>query len=330
MMRARLRSLAVFAALAAAAGAGASPARAIDSAAGTGGASFMKLGLGSTRALALGGAYVALAEGADALTWNPAGLALAQQREFVYSYYRYVQNIDSPFYMGYAHPVGRTVFGANFAYLSIDGFDVRDEFGHPLDSSGVRVQNGFATFSVARSFWYEKVFLGASVRAIHEDDAGTIYGALVGDFGTLLKPNQYVTFGFSSQNFGSGVSRVAQVSRFGAAARVFELLTLSGEVNKASDNSARASFGAEFILPEDFLQVGQIALRAGFHNSDDLGQVLQENRSFLYPLIGSPQWSFGLGLYTAQAFGYGIGFDYSLVSMGALGTADQLSLKVKF
>ncbi|MFA6030657.1 MAG: hypothetical protein WC969_12440 [Elusimicrobiota bacterium] len=308
----------------------AAPARAIDPAAGTGGASFMKLGLGSARALALGRAYVSLAEGADALTWNPAGLALAQQREFAYSYYRYIQNIDSPMYMGYAHPLGRTVLGANFAYLSIDGFDARDELGRRTDETDVRVQDGFATFSAARSFWYEKVFLGASLKGVHEDNAGTTRSSLVGDLGALFRPNSSVTFGFAAQNLGAGSSKVAQISRFGASGRLMEMLTLSAEFSKASDNATRAGIGAEFTLPEDFLQVGQVQLRAGFQNSDDMGQVMQNDRSFLYPLVGSPRWSFGIGLYTAQAFGYGVAFDYSLISMGALGTADMMSLKVKF
>jgi hypothetical protein len=330
----KLQALAACAALMAGT---AAPACAIDPAAGTGGASFMKLGLGSARALALGQAYVALAEGADAMTWNPAGLALSQQREFVYSHYSYVQEVGgttplSPnsMYMGYAHPLGRTVFGGNFGYLSIDGFDVRDELGRPLDSSSVRVQNGFGAMSVARSFWYEKLFLGGSLRAIHSDNAGTVHDVMVGDAGALLRPNQYVTFGVSAQNLGAGVEKVAQVTRVGMAGRVFDLLTLTGEFNKANDNGTRVGLGFEFILPEDLLQVGQLALRAGFHNADDLGQVLEKDRSFLYPLISAPQWSFGIGLYTSQAFGYGFNFDYTMVSMGALGTGKMMSLKVKF
>ncbi|MFA6577671.1 MAG: hypothetical protein WCU88_01205 [Elusimicrobiota bacterium] len=310
--------------------AAAAPAAAIDSSAGTGGANFMKLGLGSARAMALGRAYVSLAEGADALTWNPAGLALAQQKEFVYSYYRYVQEIDSPFYMGYAHPFGRTVAGANVAYMSVDGFDARDDQGRPMDSSDIRVQNGFATLSLARSFWYERLFLGVSAKGVHEDNAGSARSSVVGDAGLLLRPAQGWTLGASVQNIGAGTAKVASVTRVGASGRILELLTLTGEISKASDNSARLGAGAEFTLPEDLLQIGQVQLRAGFYNADDMGQVMEKDRSFMYPLIGSPRWSFGIGLYTAQAFGYGIAFDYSLVSMGALGTADMLSLKVKF
>ncbi|MFH1726344.1 MAG: hypothetical protein ABII00_17170 [Elusimicrobiota bacterium] len=303
---------------------------AIDPDAGTGGAAFMKIGIGNARALSLGRAYVALAEGTDAMTWNPAGLALTQQREFTYSYLRYIQEIDSPFYMAYAHPLGRTVLGVNGAYLSIDDFDVRDEQGRQLNSSDVRVQDGFATLSIARSFWYEKMFLGASLKAVHEDNDGTIHDILAGDFGALLRPNSYVTFGFASQNFGAGTTRIARITRGGAAVRLFDMLTTSIEINKAADGPVRMGLGGEFLLPEDLLQVGQVYLRVGYHSTDDMGRVLEDDRHMAYPLVGSPNLSFGIGLFTAQAFGYGIAFDYALVSLGTLGTADMLSLKLKF
>lgn len=307
----------------------AAPARAIDPDAGTAGAAFMKMGIGSARAMAMGRSYVALAEGTDALNWNPAGLALTQQREASYGYLRHFQDIDSPFYMAYAHPLGRTVLGVNMGYMSVDGFEVRDANGVPLQNSDVRVQDGFGTFGVGRSFWYEKLFLGGSVKVAHEDNAGTIHNVMAGDFGALLKPNSYITFGFASQNFGAG-NRIAKVTRGGAAIKSFDLLTTSLELSKAADGPVRLGMGGEFMLPEDMLQVGQIFMRVGYYSADDLGQTLEEDRSFMYPLVGSPKLSFGLGLYTAQAFGYGMSFDYSLVSYGALGTADMIQLKVKF
>ena len=120
------------------------------------------------------------------------------------------------------------------------------------------------------------------------------------------------------------------MTRGGAAIKSFDLLTASIELSKAADGPVRLGLGGEFMLPEDMLQVGQVYLRMGYYSADDLGQVLQEDRSFLYPLIGSPKLSFGLGMFTAQAFGYGMNFDYTLVSYGSLGTADMIQLKVKF
>ena len=311
---------------------GTSAARATDPAAGTGGAAFMKVGVGSARALAMGRSYVSLAEGTEAITWNPAGLALAQQREWSYSYYRYIQDIESPMYMAYSHPLGRTVLGANIAYMSMvfkDG-ELRDTLGRPMEATETKVQNGFATMSIARSFWYEKVFLGASLKGVYEDNAGSVHDVVVGDVGALLKPNSYISFGFAEQNLGASTSRIARITRVGASMRVMGLLTPAMEITNESDGPTRLGLGAEFLMPEELLQVGQIYLRIGYRSTDDLGQALERDRSLMYPLVGSPKLSFGLGLFTTQAFGYGLSFDYALVSYGALGMADMMTLKVKF
>lgn len=307
-----------------------SPARALDDSAGTGGAAFLKLGLGSARAMSLGRAYVALAEGADSLTWNPAGLALAQTRELGYSYLRGVQGVSAPVYFAYAHPLGRTVVGANLAYLDVDGFDVRDESGRKRDSSNVTVRSGFGGAGVARSFWYEKLFVGGGLKGIHEDNAGARRAGLVLDFGLLFKPGGAYSFGFASQNFGASPSRVARVTRLGAAARALELFQFSLETSKHSDNDWKLGLGAEFTLPEELLSVGQISLRAGYHSTGSLGTVLESDRHALYPLVGAEGLSFGLGLFSSQAFGYGLGVDYALIPLGALGTTDIISLKARF
>ncbi|MBI5631036.1 MAG: hypothetical protein HY921_09145 [Elusimicrobia bacterium] len=305
------------------------PALAIDSAAGTAGGSFLKIGQGSARAMALGRSYVAIAEGSDSLNWNPAGLAVTQQKELAYSYLRYVQDLDTPLYMAYAHPMGRTVLGANIAYLSASGFDVRDANGVPLPSENVRVRNGWGTMGVARSFWYEKLFLGAAIRGIHEDNAGTLHDTVVGDVGVLVKPSPTLSLGFAHQNFGSNAANVAKVTRLGAGFKMGDFFGLSLELNKASDAPYRIGIGGEFQVPEEYLELGQLAFRVGYYSSDSLGQSVSDQLKSLR-LDRSSGLTFGFGLYTTQAFGYGVGLDYAFVPFGALGTVDQVSLKLKF
>ncbi len=308
-------------------------ARAVEATAGTGGGSFMKIGQGSARAVSLGRSYVALAEGADSLTWNQAGLAVTQQKELSYSWLSYVQNIGSPLYFGYAHPMGRTVWGANFGYLSVDGaeagIDARDGNGTPLNNQNLIVRHGFATIGLGRSFWYEKLFLGAGLRAIHEDIAGSVHDTMVGDLGIILKPNNTLALGFSAQNFGSSKNNVAQVNRLGAALKLGDFVSASFEVNKASDDGARVGLGAEFQLPEEYLEVGQLAVRIGYYSADHTGFSYNPALKNIN-LERSTGLTFGLGVYTSRAFGYGLTLDYAFVPAGALGSVNQASLKVKF
>lgn len=320
--------LAVFVMLAAA------RAWAIDPAAGTGGAQFLKIGQGSARAMSLGKAYVALAEGTDSLTWNPAGLAVTQQKELAFSYLRYVQDVNTtvgvwPGYTAYAHPMGRTVWGANIGYLRMGGFDARDVNGIPLEDSGVDVTDGFATLGIARSFWYEKLFLGGALRVIHEDIAGASHDSMVGDFGALLKPNNTLSLGFAVQNFGTSIENVPSTTRGGAALRLNDFVTLSLELAKAADDGSRVGLGAEFQLPEQYLEVGQLTFRAGYYNQDGLGQSFNDTLK-TFRMDRTSGLTFGFGLYTSQAFGYGLSLDYAFVPYGSLGTVDQISLKLRF
>ncbi|MDD5656178.1 MAG: hypothetical protein PHF00_02875 [Elusimicrobia bacterium] len=309
---------------------GPAAAWAVSSDAGTAGGQFLKLQQGSARAMALGQAYVALSEGCDALTWNPAGLAATQQREAVYSYLRHVQDIDSPLYMAYAHPMGRTVWGGNIAYLSVDGFDVRDENGVPQPGADAAVRDGFGSVGAARSFWYEKLFLGAAIRVVHEDIAGSVHDNVVGDVGALFKPNSVLSLGFAVQNFGSGLENAAAITRGGAAVRLGDFFDLSLEVSKAADASSRVGLGGEFQLPEQYLDVGQISFRAGYYSADNRGQNLDSGTLKDLRLDRTSSLTFGFGLFTSRAFGYGVALDYAFVPFGALGTVDQISLKVKF
>lgn len=307
----------------------AASARAADSNAGTSGANFLKIGQGSARAMSLGGAYVALAEGSDAMAWNPAGLAVTQQRELGFSYLRYIQNVDSPLYLAYAHPMGRTTWGANLSYISVSGFDVRDANGVPQPSAEVGVRDGLMSIGLARSFWYEKLFLGGSLRVVHEDIAGAVKDTVVGDVGAILKPNPTLSLGFAIQNFGSGAGNVARITRGGAGVRLGDFVTVGLELSKATDSGARIGLGGEFQLPEEYLDVGQLSFRLGYRNSDSLGQSSDATLKSLR-LDRASNLSFGFGMYTSQAFGYGVSLDYAFVPMGALGTVDQISVKLKF
>ncbi len=307
----------------------AASARAADSNAGTNGANFLKIGQGSARAMSLGGAYVAIAEGADAMAWNPAGLAVTQQRELAFSYLRYVQDVDSPLYLGYAHPMGRTTWGANLSYISVSGFDVRDAQGVPQPSEEVGVRDGLMSIGIARSFWYEKLFLGSSLRVVHEDIAGSVKDTVVGDVGAILKPNPTLSLGFALQNFGASGGNVARITRAGAGVRLGDFVTVGLELSKASDSGSRIGLGGEFQLPEEYLDVGQLSFRVGYRSADNLGQSSDETLKSLR-MDRASNLSFGFGMYTSQAFGYGISLDYAFVPYGALGTVDQISVKMKF
>ena len=111
--------------------------------------------------------------------------------------------------------------------------------------------------------------------------------------------------------------------------RLGDFVTVGLEISKASDSGARLALGGEFQLPEEYLDVGQLALRIGYRDGDSLGPSDDETLKSLR-LDRASNLSFGFGMYTSQAFGYGVSLDYAFVPYGALGTVDQISVKLKF
>ena len=75
--------------------------------AGTSASAFLKIDAGSPRAQALGNAFVSIAEGPEALFWNPAGAASATTKEIQLSYQDYLQGYASRT-LAYLHPMGKT------------------------------------------------------------------------------------------------------------------------------------------------------------------------------------------------------------------------------
>jgi len=305
------------------------PAGAADTKIGTEGAAFMKIPTGSPRAQALGNNGVSLMEGGEAMGINPAGIASAQMREISFSHLSWIQDYSGQ-YMSYVHPIGQSVIGMNVAYYGIKDFDVRDSEGKPQYGADIRVRNGYATLSIAKGFFLEKLLLGVSAKEVMEDNYVSEYKNLVFDMGAILRLGRKLSLGWSAQNLSGKKKQVVKVNRLGGAFAFNPFLTVLLEQKTYSDRKASLGGGVEISLPEELLQVGRVALRAGYTPSDNLGKNMTDKTLDTLGMNESTGLSFGVGLYSAQALGYGIGFDYTLAPYGALGKATQLALRFQF
>jgi len=269
------------------------------------------------RALALGGAYVALAEGPTALVWNPAGIGAGTRKELTFFY-------TSPFiegnrysFAGYVHPfLDFGTVGMGILRYGMDGIEKYDAGGAAL-----------GTFSNAQSEWIFSyalpeigpVTIGASLKAETHSIDGVSATGVGADFGFLVRSNDPVrslfgrrnfTLGFAVRNaiepalnLGGGEDRLPTLLRTGVGWR-FPLSPASGdEVNilLGFDHGARSGgrwhFGTEYRL------AGGISARIG---------------------AGNGEWSTGLGFALR-----GGTLDYSFGSM-ELGSAHRLGLTFGF
>src|SRR5690242_3299611 len=83
---------------------------------GTTGADFLKIGLGA-RAMGMGEAYVAQADDVSSLYWNPAGLALMQERQASFMYDQMYKDLKFQ-NANLGIPLENGAIGGSLSYLS--------------------------------------------------------------------------------------------------------------------------------------------------------------------------------------------------------------------
>jgi len=268
------------------------------------------------RALSLGGAYVAIAEGPTALAWNPGGIGTGQRKEATFFY-------TSPFvegnrltFIGYVHPfLDFGTIGVGNQRYGLSDIQKYDE-GRAALGSFSNVQNEWILSYALPP--YGPLHLGASAKVeTHalDDHSATGIGA---DLGLIVRSEDPPTQRLSRRNFSfglavrnllepklslsSGEDRLPMLLRAGVAYRIpfrgggGEILLLAS-LDQGKESGGRGRIGTEVAVG------GGLSLRMG---------------------MGGEEWSSGLGLET----GFGR-LDYSYGSR-ELGTAHRLGITFSF
>ncbi len=306
-------------------------ALAIDSKAGTSAGAFLKIDAGAPRAQALGNAFVSVADGPEALFWNPAGAASATTHELQFAYQDYLQGYKSRT-LAYLHPIGKTIIGLTLNYMDMDDFDFRDEWGNKNPEIGIPVQNFVGSLSVARGFIDQKLQIGGTAKYVTErlyNGHGHNHYDNVGfDVGAKLRLVNWLGLGGALVNIGDK-DEMPRGLRLGADLNT-RYFTVSGEYTKYCDDKARYGVGLEIHIPEDLLQVARFDLRVGYYTRDNTGINTDDSWVKKVGLEETSRVSFGAGVYSGELFGYGASIDYAVTPFGALGTSQQLALSIQF
>ena len=238
------------------------PAYAIDDWAGTSGSQFLKIDAGSPRAQALGNAYVSVADGPEALFWNPAGAASATSRELQFSYLAYLQGYKART-LAYLQPLGKTILGVTLNYMDMGGFDYRDEWGDLQWSGANPVQNFVGSVSLARGFFDQKLQIGGTAKYVNEKLDTNRYTSVGFDVGAKLRLVNWLGLGGALVNIGDRED-MPQGLRLGADINT-RYFTISGEWMDYEDDDSRYGIGLEVHIPEDLLSVARFDLRVGYY-----------------------------------------------------------------
>ncbi|MGD8719841.1 MAG: PorV/PorQ family protein [Candidatus Zixiibacteriota bacterium] len=285
--------------------------------AGSSAAAFLKIGVGA-RAVGMGEAQAALAEGPDALYWNPAGLAAYDSGAVSFTHNEWLEDVRYE-YLGLSYPLLNVgTFGFSAGRVSMGDLVGRDEQGN--------YTGDFSASDMVLTFGYGKEFLkflsvGAGVEYISSKIENESASAIAGTFGATAEipvvPG--LTAGVSASNVGGEMKFISEGDPLPLALRggVAYLLPFGGEMNKLTvavdgvkfndSDDVRANSGLEYWFMDT------IAARAGYKaNYDEDG------------LTG------GLGFKYSPTENLGLGADYAYADMGVFGATHRISVGVRF
>jgi len=283
-------------------------------------AQFLKIP-GGIRSASLGEAYVALADDAAAINWNPAGLAQIQRGEFQSMFLKYFADINY-FFGGLVLPAGELgTIGTSLVYEWVPPFNSTAD---PNAIKGVASDLGL---SLAFGRWvHSRVAVGMSAnfyssRLIDREAKG---GGL--DVGVLVPiVLDKLHLGLSYENVVSGMSRfrgleiqdklpttlrAGLMARMNVGADVSGLLSL--EYSKPSDSVNWFKAGVELTYKNT------VAIRAGYKLRAEGNPFQGKGHLDLGGLTGS---SFGAGVNLER-----VGFHYAYIPLGDLGATHRLGL----
>jgi len=300
--------------------------------AGTAAAQFLKIGVGA-RAMGMGESYVAIANDAEALYWNPAGISQFEEQTVFFAHTQWVVDIDMEYAGLVYHLDPSNTLGLAVTYLHTDEMKETTE----LQPFGTGRFFGYSDFLMAVSYarnMTDKFSFGLSVKYMQENIAELTTHGLLFDLGT------YYRTGFESLRFAVAVTNLGQeiaptgsftyqnleaeqvevtsfqsspppiMFRLGIAAEVIEteqhIVTTSVQLNHPNDNEENINIGMEYWWQNT------IALRAGYKTAR-----IEED------------FSLGAGLYLPTGF-TNFRVDYAFTNFGRLGYVNRFSIQFQF
>lgn len=296
------------------------PAGVYASGAGTTAAPFLKAAM-SPRAIAMGGAFSALADDSGAVFVNPAGLAQFDKREMGLGFTQYFQGARMG-NLSYAGNLADNRFGLGVTFMNVGGIEKRGL----TDVQGAVPELGtFSSNDLAVSLAYakkdafpgvlDKLDAGFNLKFIRSAIDTKSAFALAVDAGIIYHAAEKINISMALQNLGSKMKFDSEPDplplnlRAGMLYKPQERLNLVAELSQYFvDEKFYPAAGAEYWFRDSF------ALRGGYKFGYDTANLGNE--------VGL---SLGFGMKVA-----GIGLDYAYLPFGDLGNIHRFGFWMQF
>ncbi len=239
---------------------------------------FLKLPV-SARAVGMGGAEVAIAEGVASIAYNPAGILSVQGYGFTASYTQWFADINHSFF-GVATTVeGIGAIGASVIALSTGDMAVTTPAFPEGTGENFRASDFAFSLALARQI-SDKFSVGVNVKYIQSYLYNTTYGAssVAFDAGTLYDiPPLGARLGVSISNLGGDVKFINEsyslptALRFGVLVDLLkeDMNTVQGafQITRPNDSNELYNVGVEYTFQDTF------SARAGYKFAYDAENV---------------------------------------------------------
>jgi hypothetical protein len=279
-------------------------------------ASFLDIGVGA-RGLGLGAAYTALADDANAIYWNPAGLARLDKSEFTASHAELFESTRHDF-LAYAHPTSRGTFAAGLTYLSQGRIDGRDSLGR--QTAGYGASDAAVSAGYARKLDFAEV--GAAFKYLRSHIGSAEAQSFAVDFGVRreldgIGPGK-LALGAALRNLGPGLKYDRERNDLPLRLAVGAGYKFAGGHAVAAEavNGPRGA-GTDVSFGGEYQAVKNLYLRAGYTTRTAI--------------------TGGSGFDAARGLTLGLGFrnekwglDYAVLPSGELGRSHRFSLATRF
>lgn len=267
---------------------------------------FLEQGIGA-RPMSMAEAFVGVADDANAVYWNQAGLLQLKKRELTAMYSNPYEHFSDVSYhsITYAQPLlERFAIGVSGVLSSvgnIPGYDANNL------SQGNFSVNDWAILAAAGYRYNDMLTIGGAFKYVNTEVKGQSDGGFGMDISLMYQPLEQFRMGLVLQNavepnikIQTVTGKVPRTFRFGASYRVIPQLLLSVGLDKASHRDVSVNAGGELELYKRFY------LRGGYTS-------------------GKSAWAVGGGIN----FDY-LQLDYVFNPNKELGDSHRFSLTTRF
>ncbi len=259
----------------------------------------LKIGVGP-RPVAMGEAFVGLADDITALYWNPSGLSSIRDLQFFASHHEWFQDIRDEFFI-FGMPGLDGYLALSGVYSANKDVEIWDENNNSLGTGNV--WSGIFTIGYARSS-KERISYGLGIKTMIDD----LYEQRLYDFGIDIGGkiilNKDINIGGSIRNLSYRIDIPTEI-KIGCLYQKIKKLKLLLDLNLPLDNLIRANFGLEYDLNQIFSM--RAGWRSGPYNVSELGWL--------------SGFTTGFGIRYSN-----IKFDYAFVPYGKLGITHRFGL----